>query len=199
MSMMKQMRLPITALALAGLSALSCKGFVDGGGSTTAGDNGSVTASDQGTAASTNLTPIPAGGAPAEVVPVANTGPQTMPATPQIETPAPLPSPAVLDAVKAAQGRLGGLTTSVTGTNVRFVDCANASACTTRLEATSLTSLRDLLQAVEKDQGGIGFVAREQLDAYTGQKFVADVTLGGSATRPVPTDESELLVNNDAP
>jgi hypothetical protein len=190
--MKRQSRLPLAAVVLLALSALSCKGFVDGSKEPTAGGNGSVTATDPAT---TNLTPIPAGGTPAEVLP-ANTAPQIMPATPQIETPVTLPSPALMEAVSTTQGRLDGLTTSVQGTSVRFVDCTDATACTGRLEATSLTGLRDLLLAVEKDQGAIGFVAREQLDAYTGQKFVADVTLGGQATHPVPTDENELLVNN---
>jgi hypothetical protein len=196
MSIINKTRMPLAVLALAALSALSCKGYLDGGSSPAAGDNGNVTATDPGAGATTPMQ-LPATSAPPEVVPVpADTSTQTTPATPEIETPVALPSPAVLDAVNATQGRLNGLTTGVQGTDVRFVDCSNTTACTTRLEATSLTGLRDLLLAVQKDQGGIGFVAREQLDAYTGQKFVADVTLGGSATRPVPADENELLVNN---
>jgi hypothetical protein len=193
----KRMRSPLAILAVTALSALSCKGFVDGGSQPAAGDNGSVTAGDPAAGATTPAQ-IPAAQTPAAVVPVpAGTAPETKP--PQIETPAALPSPAVLEAVNAAQSRLNGLTTNVAGTDVRFVDCNGAGACSGRLEATSLTGLRDLLMAVQKDQGGIGFVAREQLDAYTGQKFVADVTLGSSTTRPVPTDENELIVNNDAP
>jgi hypothetical protein len=187
-------------LAALSLAALSCKGVVEGGAAPAAGDNaGGVTATDQGTGAWAPAQ-IPSASPAPEVVPVpANTGPQTLPATPQIETPVTLPSPATLEATNATQGRLAGLTTNLPGTSVRFVDCSDRAACTTRLEATSLTGLRDLLQAVQKDQGGIGFAAREQLDGYAGQKFVADVTLGATTTRPVPTDENELLVNNDAP
>jgi hypothetical protein len=198
MSNLKETQRIVGIVALAALSTLSCKGFLDGGAAPATGDNGSVTATDQGGAATTPAQ-LPTTAAPAAVVPVpSSTAPQTTP-SPQIETPAALPSPAVLDAVNTAQGRLTGLTTSVQGTKVRFVDCTEGASCTTRLEASSLTGLRDLLQVVSKDQGGIGFVAREQLDAYTGQKFIADVTLGGTATRPVPTDENELLVNNDSP
>jgi hypothetical protein len=189
----------VGAVALAAVSALSCKGFVDGGSAPTAGDNGSVTATDPGAGAAAPA-PIPAAAPPSDVVPVpASAGPQTLPATPQIETPATLPSPAILEATNATQGRLAGLTTGLPGTNVRFVDCSDSSACSTRLEATSLTGLRDLLQAVQKDQGGIAFVAREEMGLYTGHQFVADVTLGAQTTRPVPADENELLVNNDAP
>jgi hypothetical protein len=115
---------------------------------------------------------------------------------PLAEMPAALPRPAILEAVQTTHSKLEPLTASVQGTRVRFVDCSQTSSCTTRLEAQSLTGLRDLLQAVSQNEGGISFVAREQLDAYTGHTFVADVTLGGTQTRPVPTDENELLVPN---
>jgi hypothetical protein len=198
MSNVKRTREVLGAVAVAALAAVSCKGFVDGGASP-AGDNGSVTATDPG-AGATAPAQIPTAAPAPEVVPVpAGTGPQTLPATPQIETPVTLPSPAVLEATNATQGRLAGLTTNLPGTSVRFVDCSDSSNCSSRVEADSLAGLRDLLSAVQKDQGGIGFVAREEMGVYTGHKFVADVTLGATTTRPVPTDENELLVNNDAP
>jgi hypothetical protein len=117
-------------------------------------------------------------------------------APPQGEGPATLPSPAVIQAVSTVQVKLDAVTAGLEGTRVRFVDCNESAACSARLEAPSLAGLRDLLQSVSAQQGGVGFVAREQLDAYTGRTFVADVTLGGGqATRPVPTDENELLAN----
>lgn len=183
-------------LALAGLTALSCTKEIGGGSAPQGGgDNGSITATDPAVGATTPGSTVPT--APVAVPLPTGMKPEVTP-TP-IETPATLPSPAVLDAVNAAQGKLNGLATGVQGTNVKFVDCADTAACTTRLEAKTLTGLRDLLQAVSKEQGGISFVARESLDAYTGQSFVADVTLGGAATKAVPTDENELLVNNDSP
>jgi len=188
----------VAVLALAGLAVVSCKGMVNGGSSPGGGDNGSITTTDPGAGASTPA-PSSVPGTPADVVPIPTGTGQEITPTP-IETPAALPSPAVLEAVNAATGKLNGITTGVQGTNVKFVDCNDTAVCTTRLEAKTLTGLRDLLQAVNKEQtAGINFVARENLDAYTGQSFVADVTLGGSTTKPVPTDENELLVNNDSP
>jgi hypothetical protein len=110
-----------------------------------------------------------------------------------VETPAPPPTPAVLDAVEVARGKLEPLAASLEGTRVRFIDCNEAASCTARLEARSLTGLRDLLSAVSRTEGGIGFVAREQLDAFTGRTFVADVSLGGENARAVPSDENALL------
>jgi hypothetical protein len=100
-----------------------------------------------------------------------------------------------MQAVDTTQAKLDGLTSGIAGTRVRFVDCSEAASCTARLEAQSLGGLRDLLQGVSWQQGGVGFVAREQLDAFTGRTFVADVTLGAGAARAVPTDENALLAN----
>jgi hypothetical protein len=127
----------------------------------------------------------------------AGSGPgQVSGAPPQAETPASPPSPAVMEAVGAAQTKLEAVTAGYDGARVRFVDCNESAACSARLEAPSLGGLRDVLQSVSTQQGGIGFVAREQLDGYNGRTFVADITLGGGqATRPVPTDENELLAN----
>jgi hypothetical protein len=126
----------------------------------------------------------------------AGTNPDLPGAPPAAETPVVAPSPAVMQAVSTAQSKLDAITSGFEGARVRFVDCSESAACSARLEAPSLTGLRDLLQSVSAQQGGIGFVAREQLDAYTGRTFTADITLGGGqATRPVPTDENELLSN----
>jgi hypothetical protein len=198
MRVMSEARAFLAVLALSSLVALSCTKPL-GDGPASGGDNGS----DNGSITTTKPTsfgsapaPAAAAGLPAGAVVVpTSTNPEAAPATP-IETPAALPSPAVLQAVSTAQGRLDGLAASVSGTKVRFVDCNETSSCTTRLEAQSLTALRDLLQAVSKEQGGmITFVAREQMDAYTGRTFTADVTLGAKETKAVPTDENELLAN----
>jgi hypothetical protein len=182
------------AAAFAALAAISCAKVTGGASSPAADDNGSVT-----TAPAAAATPAPSTvsnvGTQKVAMPVGTNPDQTSAPTPQVETPVTLPSPAVLQAVSTTQGKLDAVTAVLDGTKVRFVDCSETATCSARLEAQSLTSLRDLLQAVSAQQGGIGFVAREQLDAYTGHSYVADVTLGGAATRPVPTDETELLVN----
>ena len=180
------------AVALAALAAVSCAKEL--GGTPSGGhDQGSVTNAQPSAGTSTPSTVTNVGTEP--VVKPTGTSPETAP-VPQVETPATLPSPAVLQAVSGAQGKLEGLTTGIDGTRVRFVDCSETAACTARLEAQSLAGLRDLLQAVSQQQGGIGYVAREQLDAYAGRTFVADVTLAaGGAARAVPTDENALLAN----
>ena len=196
MSNEKQMRTMVAILALAGLAALSCNKLGNiGGGSSSTPDNGGITTTDPGTGSTPASSDVPA--VPNDVMPLPN-GTNTMPvmAAPA-ETPAALPSPAVLEAVATATTKLNGISTGVEGTNVKFVDCTDTAACTTRLEAKSLTGLRDLLQQVSsQQQGGITFTARENLDAYTGQTFVADVTLGGASTRPVPADANELIGND---
>jgi hypothetical protein len=80
---------------------------------------------------------------------------------------------------------------------VRFVDCDEAGKCGARLEAPTLSALRDQLSSVSADTGGIGFEAREQLDAYLGHSFVADVTLSPGSARAVPADEAALLASPD--
>ena len=185
----------ILVVAAAALASVSCAKLGSATSPAGADDNGSVTSASPaaGTKASAPSTMhVPASPA---VVPALNTpGPQTAPA-PDIETPAPPPSPVVMQAVDTTQAKLDGLTSGIAGTRVRFVDCSEAASCTARLEAQSLTGLRDLLQSVSQQQGGVGFVAREQLDAFTGRTFVADVALGGATSRPVPADENELLTN----
>jgi hypothetical protein len=188
--MKKLIQMRTLVLALAACATVSCAKEQGGGRS-------SPSADDNVTATNPAAAPAPSSvakvGTQKMVLP-AGTNPETAPA-PQVETPAVLPSPAVLQAVTTAQGKLDGLAAGVAGSRVRFVDCNETASCTARLEAQSLSGLRDLLQSVSQQQGGIGFVAREQLDGFTGRTFVADVTLGGSASRAVPTDENELLVN----
>jgi hypothetical protein len=187
-------RILVVLVAYAALSALSCaKGTV----APAPDDNGGVTsaAPAEGTTTTTTASRPPAAVVPLPIGAGPSTDPTSTAASPG-ETESPPPSPAVLEAVSAASTKLGAITAGLDGTKVRFVDCAETSSCTARLEAPSLAALRDLLQGVSAQQGGIAFVAREQLDAYTGSSFIADVTLGGASTRPVPTDENELLVNN---
>jgi hypothetical protein len=180
-------------VAVAALATISCAKQTGGGTSSSGSDNGNVTSvNPEGT---TPPPPSSVSKVPAAAVPVpSGTNPQTAP-SPDVETPVTLPSPAVLQAVSTTQGKLDALTASIDGARVRFVDCTDTASCTARLEAQSLAGLRDLLQSVSQQQGGIGFVAREQLDAYAGRTFVADVTLGTATTRPVPADESALLMN----
>jgi hypothetical protein len=187
----------VVLVACASLSVLSC---AEGTRAPAApDDNGGVTSADPATGTTAPATTT-VSRPPAAVVPLPmGAGPSTDPTSTSAspgETESPPPSPAVLEAVSAASTKLGAITAGLDGTKVRFVDCAETSSCTARLEAPSLAALRDLLQGVSAQQGGIAFVAREQLDAYMGPSFIADVTLGGTSTRPVPTDENELLVNN---
>jgi predicted component of type VI protein secretion system len=191
MAMSKPIETGMLACALA-LAALACTKEVTAGSPAASGDTASVTSHAPASVAKLPTSTVARKSLPA-VQPLPS-GSRPDPATG--EAPATPPSPAVLEAVNATQTKLVGLTTGVDGTKVRFVDCTASAACTTRLEAQTLTGLRDLLQAVSGQQGGINFVAREQLDGYTGHSFVADVTLGGTSTRPVPTDENELLGNN---
>jgi hypothetical protein len=175
------------------LSVVSCAKVT--GGDSPSGDNAGVTSAGPGTTASSGPSSVSNVGTQTIAMPAGTNPDNGLAAPPRDEIPVAPPSPAVLQAVSAAETRLAAVTAGFEGTRVRFVDCTENASCSARLEAPSLSGLRDLLQAVSAQQGGIGYVAREQLDAYTGRTFVADVTLGGPDTRPVPTDENELLPN----
>ncbi len=170
-------------VAAAALAIASCTR--DSGGPASAGDNASVTSASAAPASTAAKAPA--------ALPVPSAGSEVARA-PSVEAPVTPPSPQVLQAVSAAQAKLDGLTAGVAGTRVRFVDCSETASCTARVEAQSLAGLRDLLQSMS-GQGGVGFVAREQLDAYAGRTFVADVALGAATPRAVPTDENALLDN----
>ena len=180
------------AAAFWALAAVSCAKV--SGPSAGADDNGGVTSASPSASATPAPSDVSSVGTQKVAMPT-GTDPDRVAAPQQDESPVTPPSPAVLQAVSAAQGKLGAITAGLDGTRVRFIDCTASAACSARLEAPSLTTLRDLLQSVNAQQGGIGFVAREQLDAYAGRTFAADITMGGVATRPVPADENELLVN----
>jgi hypothetical protein len=158
----------------------------------------STVASPQAASASAQvaktLAPAQAAKTPVEAPPLEGGNP-TSPPAPVIESPAPPLAPAAMQAMTTTQATLDGLATGVAGTRVRFVDCSASAACAARLEAQSLAGMRDLLQSVSQQQGGVGFVVREQLDGFTGRTFVADVTLGAASARAVPTNENELLAN----
>jgi len=184
-------------IAVAALASISCAKLGSGSSSPLsspgADDNGSVTSASPAAGTQTPASSTMHVPASPTVVPALNApSPQT---APDIETQSPPPSPAVLQAVDTTQATLDGLASGIAGTRVRFVDCSAAASCTARLEAQSLAGLRDLLQGVSQQQGGVGFVAREQLDAFTGRTFVADVTLGAAAARAIPTDENALLAD----
>jgi len=183
--------------AFLAMAAVSCA-KVASGPSSGADDTGGVTSAGApasgATLAPSNVSNV---GTQQVAMPVGASPDQTPALPPREESPVTPPSAAVMQAVTTAQTKLDGITAGIEGTRVRFVDCSESAACTARLEASSLAGLRDVLQSVStQQQGGIGFVAREQLDAYTGHTYVADVTLGGGqAARTVPTDENELLGN----
>jgi hypothetical protein len=189
-------RVGAVLIGLAALSAASCA-KVSGGASSPAIDdsNAGVTSAAQAKGEGAPLAPSNVANVATQkpVVPVA-TSPEAPPA-PQVETQVTPPSAGVMQAVTTAQGKLEAVTAVLAGTKVRFVDCNEAAACTARLEAQSLAGLRDLLQSVSAQQGGLAFTAREQLDGYAGRTFIADVTLGAATPRAVPTDENELLAN----
>ena len=187
--MKKLIEMRTLVLALAACAAVSCAKEQGGGRSSPSADD-DVTATSAAAPAPSSVANV---GTQKMVMPT-GTNPESAPA-PQAETPAVLPSPAVLQAVTTAQGKLDGLAAGVAGARVRFVDCNETASCSARLEAQTLSGLLSLLQSVSQQQGGIGFVAWEQLDGFTGRTFVADVTLGASSSRAVPTDENELLVN----
>jgi hypothetical protein len=144
--------------------------------------------------------------APGTVTPTPGTMPGTMDPMPvpngmvgtmtPIETPVIPPAPEAVDAEKTLQAKLDAATAAVPGTKVKFIDCT-ASPCMARLEAKQLTAMRDLLAKVSQDnQGKVSFVVREQLDAYMGQTFAADVKIGAEQPRTaVPSDPAELLAN----
>lgn len=121
---------------------------------------------------------------------VNNPGETTTP----IETPVTPPPASVLDAEKALQAKLDGMTAAVPGTSVKFINC-NETPYTARLESRTLSALRDLLAAISADnQGRISFAVHESLGGYMGQTYFADVTLGTDQSRPVPTDAAELVI-----
>ncbi|HEY2728839.1 MAG TPA: hypothetical protein VGK52_02795 [Polyangia bacterium] len=182
------------AVALAALAAVSCAKDLGGSPSSSGGqDEGNIT-SGRPSAGARTAGPSSVSNVGTQVALPTGTRPETAP-VPGIEMPATPPSPAVLRAVSAVQEKLNGLVSGVDGTRVRFVDCSETAACTARLEGQSLAGLRDLLQAVSQQHGGIDYVVREQLDGYAGRTFVADVTLAATASRVVPTDENALLAN----
>jgi len=109
-----------------------------------------------------------------------------------------LNAPASLSAMTSEQSvrdQLTPLANSIAGGGgaVQFVDCTGAS-CLARVNARSLTGLRDLLASAGSRMGGFTFVAREQFDPYRGHFFQADLTLSGNAMT-VPNDPRELIVN----
>ena len=192
-----KMRAGAVVAAFMAIAAVSCAKVTGGGSSPGADDNsGGVTSAGPPAGAAT---PAPSNvsnvGTQKAARPVGAEPRAARAPAPQAESQVTPPSPAVMKSVTATQSKLDAITAVLEGTHVRFVDCGETSACTARLQAQSLASLRDLLQSVSAQQGGIAFVAREQLDGFAGRSFVADVTLGGAEPRPVPTDENALLAN----
>jgi predicted component of type VI protein secretion system len=183
----------VLVVAAAVVAAAACTR--DSGGPASSGAQGESATSSPSTAAPVAVPgPAMAVKTPVEA-PVLNEASAPLAPTPQIEWPAPPAAPAAMQAMTTTQATLDGLATAVAGTRVRFVDCGASASCTARLEGQSLAGLRDLLQSVSQQQGGVDFTAREQLDGFAGRTFVADVTLGAATARAVPADENALLTN----
>lgn len=139
--------------------------------------------------------------APAEVVPIPS---QETPNAPANEISAPTADPPTTESVapsaesaQAAQSmedRVAPLVSSVSGTKLLFTAC-EADPCVARIQATELSALHQVLTALSQEfSGNIAFSAREQLDAYTGHSFQADVLLDVTEdSRAVPTSQDDLL------
>lgn len=92
--------------------------------------------------------------------------------------------------------RLDAITSKIMGTHTLFINCT-MSPCSARLDAPTLTVMRQLLLAVSADyMGRIDFTVRLHLDGFSGTTYQADVVLDSDKKRPVPDDENALL---DAP
>jgi hypothetical protein len=99
-----------------------------------------------------------------------------------------------MEAASSLEDRVTPLVTSVAGAKLLFIAC-DEQPCTLRTQTTTLTGLHQVLTALSREfSGGISFEAREQLDAYTGRSFQADVMLDVTeGARAVPSDENELI------
>jgi hypothetical protein len=102
-------------------------------------------------------------------------------------------APEVLAAEMMVRMRLDAITGKIAGTQTLFIDCT-MSPCSARMQAPTLTVMRELLLAISADfMGRIDFVVRLHLDGFTGSTYWADVVLDSDKKRPVPDDENELL------
>lgn len=111
-----------------------------------------------------------------------------------------LNAPASLAVMATEQGikdQINPLAQSILGASVQFVDCTSGP-CLARINARTLSGLRDLLAAAGGSMGAFTFVAREQFDPYRGHFFQADLSLNGTAMT-VPADPKELIVNYGEP
>jgi hypothetical protein len=124
--------------------------------------------------------------------------PENAPTETPIET---LNAPASLAVMASEQGikdQINPLAGSIAGASVQFVDCTTGP-CLARVNARSLSGLRDLLASAGSRMGGFSFVVREQFDPYRGHFFQADLRLDGANAMTVPADPRELLVNYGEP
>jgi hypothetical protein len=104
--------------------------------------------------------------------------------------------PPMSAAESEVRGHLNPMAARLGDGKVLFVDC-EAPPCMARIEAESLGSLKQFLQAISQEyQGRIGFTAREHFQSYTGRRFQADVVMNTDQIRPVPTNETELTAGN---
>ena len=102
-------------------------------------------------------------------------------------------SPEAIAGEAMVRMRLDAITGKIAGTQTLFIDCT-MSPCTARMQAPTLTVMRQLLLAVSADyMGRIDYTVTLHLDAFTGSKYWADVVLDSDKKRPIPDDENELL------
>lgn len=139
--------------------------------------------------------------APAEVIPIpaesTPNAPVTEIPTPAADSPATesmAPSAETAQATESMEERVAPLVSSVSGTKLLFTAC-EADPCVARVQATELSALHQVLTALSQEfSGNIAFSAREQLDAYTGHSFQADVLLDVTeGSRVVPGSQDDLL------
>lgn len=104
------------------------------------------------------------------------------------------PTPESAQAALSMEDRVTPLVNAIAGAKLLFVAC-DAEPCTLRVQTTELRALHEVLTTLSREfSGNIAFAAREQLDAYTGRSFQADVPLDVvEGSQPVPDDESELI------
>jgi hypothetical protein len=104
------------------------------------------------------------------------------------------PPPEVTAAVLTMEERVTPLVNSVAEARLLFVACEQAP-CSLRTQTTTLTALHQVLSVLSREfDGRIAFSTREQLDAYLGRSFQADVSLDVSeGATAIPADPNDLL------
>jgi hypothetical protein len=118
----------------------------------------------------------------------------TAPSTDPVTTESAPPTPESTQAALSMEDRVAPLVSAIAGAKLVFMAC-DQEPCTVRVQTLELSALHDVLTALSREfAGNIAFAAREQLDAYTGRSFQADVTLDvAEGSQPVPSDPNDLI------